>query len=122
MKTRLDYFKRIKKGEIIKPQTAWEEGFCVGWSFKNAYKKCADKNVLINRLKYLSTLKVSGNTYPYNKRRSKKFGCNKLCWVCKQSRASYYHHIILLANGGYNWGFNRIPICPDCHKQIHSWL
>ena len=122
VKTRLDYFKRVRKGEFIKPETAWEKGFYVAWSFKKAYQRCSNKNILIKMLKHLSTVKIPGNTYPYHKRRAKKFSCKKSCWVCKQNRANYYHHIIQLSNGGYNWGFNRIPICECCHKEIHPWL
>jgi hypothetical protein len=121
MKTRLDYFKKIKKGLFLKPETAWEIGFYIGWSFKKAYQKCKDRSILIKQLIRLSEVKIDNN-YPYEKRREKKYGCKKRCWVCEHNKAGYFHHIVLLKNGGYNWGFNRIPICPQCHKQIHTWM
>ena len=121
MKTRLDYFKRIKQGKFIKPETAWEIGFYVGWSFKKAYAKCSNKYLMINRLKALSNINID-NTYPYSKRREKKYLCQKKCLVCKHNKASFYHHVVLLKNGGYNYGFNRIPICKPCHQEIHTWL
>jgi 5-methylcytosine-specific restriction endonuclease McrA len=32
------------------------------------------------------------------------------------------HHIIPLNGGGVNIRLNLIPLCFDCHAEIHPWL
>jgi hypothetical protein len=117
-----NYFKEAKRHIFIKPNSAYENGFIIGWGFKKAYQKCVDKGVLINMLKHLSNIVIKGRKCSYQHLREKKYSCKKKCWVCKINKATYYHHIILLKNGGYNYNWNKIPICPDCHKLIHNWL
>src|SRR4030065_2432426 len=43
------------------------------------------------------------------------------CFVCL-NKSEARHHIIGLDNGGTNAKKNVIPICNNCHKEIHPWL
>jgi len=38
------------------------------------------------------------------------------------TRAVHLHHIIPLNGGGTNISTNLVPLCFDCHSEIHPWL
>ena len=79
----------------------------------------------ISLLKAFSSLVTPySQLYYEEKRKSKKsqLATKTNCLVCKEETAYCNHHIQLLVNGGVNSDYNLIPICRNCHKQIHSWL
>jgi hypothetical protein len=100
--------------------------------FENIYKICYEfkkyywyksKFEKIEKLKELSNIKF-GNKQSYEVRRKKKHYISKKikCWICRENYATIQHHIILICNGGYDNGINRLKICDECHKEIHPWL
>jgi len=119
MATRVDYFKKIRKGKQIEPKTAFEKNYQLCWKFKKQFKNKSNQ-VKLSELIKLSTAKIN-NLIPYAKRRKKSHGIRKKCWVCGEN-AYYQHHIIQLQNGGYDNGINRIPICEGCHSKIHPFM
>lgn len=36
--------------------------------------------------------------------------------------ARHLHHIIPLNGGGVNIRLNLVPLCIDCHTEIHPWM
>jgi hypothetical protein len=118
---RVDYFKNLKKGIIVEPKGAFENNYLICFLFKKQFKDKGRKEIL-ERLIELSKLKIDGNTQSYAHRRRKKHKSYKKCFVCKTNISNYQHHIILLKNGGYDNGINRIPICGGCHMIIHPWM
>lgn len=111
---------RNKKDFLKKPETEFEKMYKICSEFKSMFCHF-EKETKIRELCLLAKIKIE-NTIPYKKRREKKHRTRKLCWVCREVFANYQHHIILLINGGYDNGINRIPICEDCHKRIHPFL
>lgn len=63
------------------------------------------------------------NRKQYVKFKSKLKGYNGfvLCFCCG-ARAQVRHHIIWIRNGGRNHKRNIVPLCRDCHAEIHPWL
>lgn len=45
-----------------------------------------------------------------------------MCSVCGYTHATSFHHIVLIKNGGSDFGANRIPICSECHRNVHPWM
>lgn len=121
LKKRLNIFNCIRKGEnnlILK--TAFENNYLICFNFKKDFYKKTKKEKIF-KLKEL--LKVSiKNNQSYLKRRLKTHPINKVCWVCKINNAYYQHHIIQIKNGGCDNGINRIPICDECHLDVHDWM
>lgn len=109
---------KIKKFGVT---SAWEENYKICDEFKRIFKT-AEQKLKIQKLCELSkrVLRLEQKR-SYGERRKKKHPIRKQCWVCKKS-AFYQHHIILIKNGGFDSGINRIPICEKCHKEIHNWL
>jgi len=70
----------------------------------------------------MAKIKFSNNV-PYDKRRKRSYNYYKSenCFVCGVA-AEVVHHMILIRNGGYDSGFNRICLCNSCHASIHDWL
>jgi hypothetical protein len=101
--------------------TSFEYMYKICYDFKSTYFN-ATKEEKIERLIELSKIQIY-NKIPYDRRRKKKhpvsFG--RRCWICP-NKASISHHIILINNGGFDNGINRIDVCEDCHKLIHPWL
>jgi hypothetical protein len=116
-----NYFRHIRQGIDEEPKTAFEKNYYYACRFKK-FCKNLEKEAIIEQLKIMSFLVIMDNKQSYFKRRSKKHSIHKRCFVCKEKRAFYQHHIVLLKNGGYDNGINRIPICENCHKEIHNWL
>ena len=52
-----------------------------------------------------------------NKRFSKD---NKSCAICGESRVRDNHHIITKSEGGSDLGLNRVWLCPNHHRLVHS--
>lgn len=63
------------------------------------------------------------NRRQYMKYKSKLKGFNGfvLCFCCG-ARAQVRHHIVWIRNGGRNHKSNIVPLCRDCHAEIHPWL
>ena len=120
MKQRKDFCKKIKRGEKIDPKTPFEINYYECYKFKRDFRK-TKKPETLKELKRLSAFHISGTPQAYERRRLKKHPIRKSCFVCR-ALAFYQHHIILLKNGGYDNGMNRIPICNSCHKELHNWL
>jgi len=116
-----DFCKCIKSGESISPISPLEINYALAFKFKREHKK-SSKFAKIEDLKHLALIKIKGNPRSYFARRKKTHASTKHCFVCKYNKAFCQHHIILLKNGGYDTGINRIPICKSCHSEIHSWM
>lgn len=115
------FFKDCRSGKTVTPVTAFEKNYALC----HDYKKLSVTMTIKDRLKALKRLaneKLDGSPLTYNKRRKKKHRTKKLCAVCKQIEAVCQHHIIQLQHGGFDNGINRIPICDDCHCEIHPWM
>ncbi len=45
------------------------------------------------------------------------------CWICsfRSSKANplQWHHVIPIADGGISDRINLVPLCVDCHKNVH---
>jgi hypothetical protein len=117
---RKDYYSSVRKGKAPKPESAFEENYHICWNFKKRAKKY-DFNTKIFELKRLADIVLTGNLISYSKRRKAKHKTARKCFCCG-NKAFYQHHIILLKNGGYDNGINRIPICHECHVLIHPWM
>ena len=65
-------------------------------------------------------LAIKRDKFDANERLKRMWG--RKCWVCKRKKATARHHIILLSLGGRNDKKNVIPICNDCHCEIHPWM
>jgi hypothetical protein len=116
------FFKAVRRGDPVKATTPWEECYQVCWNFKKKFRKKSKKEI-VGELQCFSMVVLSpSKSHPYRVKRERKFATKQKCFVCKISKAFYFHHIILLKNNGFNSGINRIPICEDCHKEVHSWL
>ena len=115
--------KKKAKKKIIKvtPQGSFEVMFDWCNRFKSKYHN-KDMATKIAELKKMARKKIK-NSIPYEKRREKKHYVppTKKCWVCK-GKAQVQHRIILIKNGGYDNGINRIAICNKCHDLIHDWM
>jgi len=115
------YFIKVEKGRHIRPISPFEVNCYFAYKFRK-------QNVRFTKLEKILALKqlakiIIDNPRSYKKRRKKHFFVDKKrCFVCWHNWASCPHHIILLKNGGYNNGLNRIPICESCHCEIHSWI
>ena len=85
--------------------------------------KFKSQNHILQRLQEKSYIKVY-NPKNYASRRKTKLPCGKWrkCFVCNKQRGDFWHHIVLLKNGGYQHKHNRIPICELCHNKIHPWM
>lgn len=45
------------------------------------------------------------------------------CWTCYSGeRRLYWHHVILVKNGGSSTPRNLVPLCHRCHRAVHPWL
>lgn len=61
------------------------------------------------------------NEYVNKKQKKRGFTNFVLCFACG-ARAQCRHHIIWIMNGGRNTRKNIIPLCNNCHAEIHPWL
>lgn len=115
-------FKRLRwKLQKESCNTSFGAMYVICHKFKCKYHN-KEKQYKISRLKQLSSEKIA-NSIPYEQRRTKKHcvPVNKKCWIC-YGKATVQHHIILIKNGGYDNGINRICICDNCHELIHDWM
>lgn len=76
------------------------------------------------KIEYLRSLENQNiyNIVSYKKRRIEKHFSIGICKVCEKNKSNCQHHIIFIKNGGSNGKNNRLPICNDCHKEIHPWM
>lgn len=44
----------------------------------------------------------------------------RLCCICKERHQVQLHHIISLTDGGSDDIENAIPLCPNCHDEVHT--
>ena len=117
---RKEYYKAIRQNKDIKPITPFETNYYLAYNFKKRAKTLTTEQKL-EELQNLANVKLD-NSQSYKKRRAKKHRSKKKCFVCGQETSNCQHHIILLKNGGYDSGINRIPIGEKCHLIIHPWL
>lgn len=53
----------------------------------------------------------------------KRYASNvKRCRICDESKAIDNHHIIPKADGGSDFGTNRVWLCPNCHRKVHKGI
>lgn len=111
---------RVRKERLVTPRTAWEYNYLICYMFKRDFrhKPRAEK---LSELKRISKIVIDGNKSSYETRRKKKHYGKRLCFVCK-APSSCQQHIVLLKNGGFDNGINRIHVCSGCHADIHPWL
>jgi hypothetical protein len=83
----------------------------------------------INLLKFYSEIDLTNKIPPcyrdkmYDFRRSfPQKPYNQPCNVCLKIESACLHHIIQIQYGGDNLKENKLPICNDCHKEIHTFL
>ncbi len=41
------------------------------------------------------------------------------CAICKKFGYVDSHHIVSKSKGGSNKSFNKVQICPNCHRSVH---
>lgn len=41
------------------------------------------------------------------------------CWRCLIWEAWHWHHIIPVADGGIHDAINLVPLCRQCHREVH---
>lgn len=46
----------------------------------------------------------------------------QFCFACGAGKGLAFHHVVTINHGGSNDLRNQVPLCADCHKQIHPWL
>ena len=44
----------------------------------------------------------------------------RLCCICRKQHQVSLHHIVLPENGGTDDIGNAIPLCPNCHDEVHG--
>src|ERR1700716_3132248 len=44
----------------------------------------------------------------------------RMCAICKHLHRVSVHHIVPLADGGTDDVANAIPLCPNCHDEVHA--
>jgi len=121
IKSKPSFFQKLSSNEFVVPKTAFEENYFHGYNFKNMPAFTSTKAKL-EYLVEMSSVKLKYNAKVYKTRRkNKRRGVGK-CEVCTENKATCQHHIILLINGGYDNGINRINICNVCHIKIHPWM
>jgi len=99
---------------------AWPRNYNLANHFRFDYEDKSPSERL-KRLIELSEIKLEDSNVNYEKKRAYHYPVRKHCYVCGEP-ACFTHHIILLKNGGYASSVNRIPVCKDCHNEIHPWL
>mgnify|MGYP000909049559 CR=1 FL=1 len=126
-------FKDPKLRKKLRNAKNWfrEQKDCKDPAFEETRRVCKDLKrrfrqssfeEKIKRLREIAEIKIDCKQ-SYKRRMSRKHGGEgKRCWVCVDRLATCQHHIILLRNGGFDNGVNRIPICNECHANIHDWL
>lgn len=43
-----------------------------------------------------------------------------MCAICNRRHGVQVHHIMLRSSGGSNDASNAIPLCPNCHTEVHA--
>lgn len=114
------FISKLKRNKPATPRTYFEKNYLYGYRFKKDFKNKSREGKIIELLR-LAKIKLT-NKASYAKRRQKKHCSKKQCFVCNINVARYQHHIILLINGGFDFMLNRIPICDECHLEIHPWM
>ena len=44
----------------------------------------------------------------------------RMCAVCNRLHGVQVHHIVLRSEGGSDEASNAIPLCPNCHDEVHA--
>jgi len=116
------FFKDLRAGKKVKFKGAFQENYYHVWKWKKRVPSLSFIKRIESLIK-LTTIQIYGNTQSYSKRRKKKHSARgKTCEVCWVNKAICQHHMILLINGGYDNGINRICICRTCHTLMHPWM
>lgn len=102
------------------------------YHLKNFYLKYYTLKSISERielLKYYSKINLSNKILDFYKDKMYEFrrgfsnkSYNQPCNVCLKIESSCLHHIIQIQHGGDNLKSNKLPICDDCHKEIHTFL
>lgn len=123
--------------DVLKVHKAYTEKFWLNFGDNrphvNKYKACSRKSktetiaALIElgeiKLVYKKGISPEKMRRIWNKRKDdlKKYTGFKFCFACKGT-AQCRHHIIWIKNGGRNIKKNIVPLCNNCHAEIHPWL
>lgn len=81
----------------------------------------------LKRLKQFAEVVISGSNKKSKRRRLRErfvysnFRLERVCFACAEP-ATVRHHIIQLQHGGTNVATNLLPLCEECHADIHPWL
>lgn len=77
----------------------------------------------LNQLKQLAKIRISdAPEYKVLRKAFNKSPEGLVCGLCVDTSAILYHHIIPLSKGGTNIDANLLPMCWDCHSQVHIWM
>jgi len=69
-----------------------------------------------------SSVEIRGKRHGFNSHKWASLNLNGVaCSVCYRA-ADVRHHLIQLQNGGRNKAKNLIPLCNQCHGEVHYWL
>jgi 5-methylcytosine-specific restriction endonuclease McrA len=44
----------------------------------------------------------------------------RMCAVCNRLHGVQVHHIVMRSEGGSDDESNAIPLCPNCHDEVHA--
>jgi len=112
-------FKSFKINSIKRCLYCKETFMYVREDQKFCSKICCLKHVDLRR-----SAKLKGRP----KEKARKFGLTveqseklrRACSICTFSKCINLHHIIPLSEGGKNEINNYLPMCPNCHKLVHT--
>ena len=99
---------------------------CIGLFWRD-FRFAVTKESKIRLLKSASGRLIGDPNLQYKRSIRKQFNKKKKkfawgnCKVCDKP-AQLLHHIVQIQNGGHNHRKNLIPLCHDCHAEVHPWL
>jgi len=97
-------------------QTPERNGFCAG------HQELGEQ--LRQRGRFRSSARSRGYTKQYERTRAWLLQQEPLCRRCREQGrirlATQTHHIVPLSEGGTNEAANLMPVCDECHRELHA--